>query len=522
MNKIMNKIEFTLNFDEDLDKYITAHYPQVMDYKILSKSLDARGAPRGKKPVFHYILEVKTEQNDFLNREEKFSVVGHVKFKPIIIGAGPAGLFCALRFSEYGIPCVIIERGDRASERMKKIARHWRYGEFNEETNVCFGEGGAGLFSDGKLITRIKSDYIQYVMNKFVQFGAPKLTAYESNPHLGSNKIRAIITLLTDYLKGKGCDFFFNERVDELLTDKDKIIGVKTNLNKRFYSESVILSTGHSAKNIYHECARLKVKMKPKDFAVGVRIEHPRKHIDSIQHGNFCSSDVLGAARYRLSHHNQITNHGTYSFCMCPGGYVLSSGSDRDGIVVNGMSNFSRNSPWSNSALVVSVNSQTDFENAGVLSGLAFQETIEKKAYEQSKTYAQGRQIPAITLKEFLENKCDGKKALPKNSCPSGVFKSNFEEIFPQFITSHLRESFASFDKQIKGFAYDQALLLAPETRTSSPLTIERDRLTFESISHKQFYPCGEGAGHAGGITSAAVDGVKVAMSILSKYYSVS
>lgn len=515
------RIEFTLNYDENVEQYVKQHFPEVLDYHILSQSLDARGSNRGKAPSYHYILEVKTKDIDFESREEVFSSLGALKNKPIIIGAGPAGLFCALRLAEYGIPSIILERGESANKRMLAISRYWKLGEMDEDNNVCYGEGGAGLFSDGKLITRVKSPYVQYVMNKFVEFGAPKETAYISNPHLGSNKIRTIITKITDYLKHKGCEIYYNECVDDFLVQNKKIISVKTKSGKTFAGDHFILATGHSAKNIYQLLTKYKVSLEAKDFAVGIRIEHPREYIDRLQYGQFCETGILGAARYRLSYHNEANQKGTYSFCMCPGGYVLSSGTEADGIVVNGMSNFARNSYWSNSALVVSVKKGVDFNpDSDQLGGLRFQTQIEKKAFNVSSAKAHGRELPAMTLKEFMDNRLS-KEALPKSSSPSGIFKTNLHEILPRFVSENLQKALSEFDKKLKGYAWDKALLLAPETRTSAPVTVHRDLQDYFSTSHQNLYPCGEGAGHAGGITSAAVDGIKVAMAIIKKEKSI-
>lgn len=515
MANMAKKIEFTLPFDVDLNQYVVSHYPEVQDFHILSQSLDARKASRGRVPTYHYILEIKTKNDDFENRREEFQNLGKFPNKPIIIGAGPAGLFCALRLSEYGIPSIIIERGDSANKRMLQIAKHWRYGEFNEETNVCYGEGGAGLFSDGKLITRIKSPLVQYVMNKFVDYGAPPETAYTSNPHLGSNKIRSIITKITDDLKSRGTEIYYNESVEDFIIKNKHVVGVKTRSGKEFHSDHVILATGHSAKNIYDALKKNSISYEAKDFAVGIRIEHPRSYIDQIQYGDFCQSGLLGAARYRLSYHDQETDRGTYSFCMCPGGYVLSSGTEKDGIVVNGMSNFARNSPWSNSALVVTVKKNEDFQiQSDKMGGVHYQTEIEKKAYSLSKRLASGKELPALTLKEFLEGRLDNKK-LPTTSSPSGLVKADLGEILPETVVNHLKHSLQEFDKNLKGYVYEKAVLMAPETRTSSPVTISRDKETLVSTSHIGLYPCGEGAGHAGGITSAAVDGIKVAESLV-------
>ena len=508
------KVQFTLDYNQDVEDYLDKNFPESVDYRILNQALDARGANRGKVPRYTYNVEILLSGEQFEAQIETFKDLGAFDHPPIIIGAGPAGLFCALRFADYGVPCIVIERGDRAHQRMLHIAKFWRYGIFDPENNVCYGEGGAGLFSDGKLITRIKSAYVQYVMNRFVDFGAPKETAYISNPHLGSNKIRGLINQMTDYLSSKGCDVRYNTRVDRLLVENKKIIGVELNNGQKLFSKYVILATGHSAGEVYKHLQDIGVEMKQKDFAVGVRIEHPRELIDSIQYGKFAGLE-LGAARYRLSYEDAKTKKGTYSFCMCPGGYVLSSGTEKNGIVVNGMSNYARNSRWSNAALVVSVKAGQDFPSENVLSGLQFQHGIEQLAYEASVQNASGRELPAQTLKEFMENKMNPNLSDIKTSTPSGIVKTSLRDILPSFVTKHLENALLKFDESLKGFVSDKALLIAPETRTSAPITILRDKETLESTSHHGLYPCGEGAGHAGGITSAAVDGVKVAMSIL-------
>jgi uncharacterized FAD-dependent dehydrogenase len=510
------KYQFELPFDVELEKYVRKSFPEIRTYRMISKSLDARGAPRGRKPSFHYILDALVTDTDAYPFPEEFPRLAAPARPPVIVGAGPGGLFCAVRLAEYGIPSIVIERGDEASRRMLHIAKFWRYGELDPETNVCYGEGGAGLFSDGKLITRIKSNLVQYVMEKFVAFGAPPETAYESNPHLGSNKIRAIITQIANWLRSRGVEIRYNTRVTELVAEGARIVGVKLSTGETIATDHVVLATGHSAQDLYHHLEGAGVAMRPKDFAVGVRVEHPRRYIDGIQHGKFCEASQLGAARYRLSWHDKWSDRGVYSFCMCPGGYVLSSGTERDGIAVNGMSNYARNSPWSNAALVVSVKAERDLGDDRLLAGLEFQHGIERKAYELSKKLATGRELPAMTIKEFLEGKLsDG--PLPKTSSPSGVFKADIRQIFPDFVVEHLKKGLREFDKDIPGFVYEEGLLIAPETRTSAPLTILRDKETLVSVSHEGLYPCGEGAGYAGGITSAAVDGVKCALSILQR-----
>lgn len=519
------KVNFSIPYDNDLESFLEKNHSPFADYRILSESLDARGANRGVSPKIQYTIELVQNGEEFDQNIEKFENLGPFKNPPIIIGAGPAGLFCALRLAEYGIPSLIFERGEKASERMKKISKYWRKGDLDTENNVCYGEGGAGLFSDGKLITRIKSKFIDYVMNKFVELGAPKEVAYLSNPHLGSNKIRLLIGKLTDQLKEKNCTIHYQSRVEELLFDEknlQKVVGVKVfHLDQQrtvnYFSDHVVLATGHSAKEIYHHLNDHKVGMSFKDFAIGVRMEHPRRLIDKLQLGEYAKEPKLNSMRYVLKYHDQKTDRGTYSFCMCPGGHVLSTTTHHGSLVVNGMSNYARNSPWSNAALVVTVKAGIDFEAKNdPLSGLKFIESIEKKAFDLSHEMKSGKEIPAITIDEFMNNKITD-LPLPATSCPSGIFKADFNKIFPPFIINHLKGALLEFEKKLKGLLCKEALLLAPETRTSAPLTILRDKITLMSTTHENLYPAGEGAGHAGGITSSAVDGVKIAESIIQQ-----
>lgn len=511
------RINITLDFDQDINDYLKQEYPDVKDWRILSKSLDARGANRGRKPQMALGLDVIKEGEHFTSFDEQIPNLGPFKNKPIIIGSGPAGLFCALRLADHGVPSIVLERGGPSTERMASIARFWRFGQFDTDNNVCFGEGGAGLYSDGKLITRVKSPHIPYVMKRLVDFGAPHETAYLSNPHLGSNGIRKMISAISSFLKSKGTELRYHARVEKFILENGKVAGVELSNGEKIHSDRVVMAVGHSAKELYFELKRAGVAMKAKDFAVGVRIEHPRAAIDHMQYGHFAGDPLLGAARYRLSFEDPKSKLGTYSFCMCPGGYVLSSGTDANGIVVNGMSNIGCNSPWTNSALVVSVKSGEHFsDKTDVLAGHHFQKNIEKKAYQVSSEQANARALPAMRLKDFLEGK-KSNRALPHSSSPSGVFNANLEEILPGFVCQHLRKGLLDFDRKLKGFIHNDAILMAPETRTSAPVTVLRDEIKLESISHKGLYPCGEGAGYAGGISSAAADGVRVAMSLLKE-----
>lgn len=506
-------LQFKLPFDQDLKKHLVKSEPQMKDFRLLTKSLDARKAPNGRKPIYEYRVEVIYNGEYFEDKSESFEKI-ELDSKPIIIGAGPAGLFAAVRFMEYGVPALLFERGAATKERMVKISRYWKRGTLDEDTNVCYGEGGAGLYSDGKLITRIKSPLVKYVMKKMVHYGAKPEIEFVNNPHLGSNKIRTLITKITKDLIKSGTEIFYNERVLELIFKGDKAIGVRTNKGE-YFSDHIIIATGHSAHEIYQHLDQNQVALSSKDFALGVRIEHKRSDIDEIQYGKF--KEELGAARYRLSYHNAETQRGTYSFCMCPGGYVLSSGTNKKGIVVNGMSNNRFGSPWSNAALVVSIRKSLDFDENDVFAGLKMQKEIEEKAYQFSLKHASGKELPAMSIKDFLKGSLSN-ESLPITSSPSKLFKQNLYELLPAFVTDHLRAALKEFERKMPGFITKGGVLIAPETRTSAPITILRDSESLMSISHQGLYPCGEGAGYAGGITSAAVDGIKVVESIIHNH----
>jgi uncharacterized FAD-dependent dehydrogenase len=517
--EMAKEVRFKLPYDHDVDQFIQEKYlndSQGNTYQIMSRSLDARGANRGKKPCFHYQVVLDHDESYEI---EKFPQFPAFDSPPIIVGAGPAGLFAALRFQEFGIPTIILERGDNTHERMKKIGRYWRYGEFDADNNVCYGEGGAGLFSDGKLITRVKSPYVKYVMKKLVELGAPKEILYDSNPHVGSNKIRQLIKNISKYLIDNGHQIILKQRVTELLYSEDNknVIGVKTLEGKEYRSEQVLLAVGHSARSMYQHLNKNQVQLKAKDFSIGVRIEHPREQIDRFQFGDYAADPRLGAARYRLSWHDRDNDRGCYSFCMCPGGYVLSSGTREDHLVVNGMSNYGCNSRWSNSAIVVSIKNGIDFnrDETNIMEGIDFQAKVENDAFNLSKEKASGKEVPYQRMIDYLDGKSSPDQVTPKNSVPSGIFHYPLFDLLPEQVNTQLQKAFIEFDKNMPGYLSKDALLFAPETRTSSPVTIVRDPKSLQSASHNGLYPLGEGAGYAGGITSAAVDGIKAVMAIL-------
>jgi len=510
MSKLLTDIK--LGLDEVLEEKLKLLSPGYTSFRLLRKSVDARG----KRPHFIVSLEVYG-QGEVPKKEiyEVEKVKSPFKSEPIIIvGAGPAGLFAALRLCERGIPSILLERGSEASPRMKKIAEYWRYGKLDPNNNVCFGEGGAGLYSDGKLITRIKSPYIPYVLNRLVQFGAPEEIEYVSNPHVGSDKIRKVIPPMRNWLKANGCEVHFNSKVKALDYKGTTVTGVILEDGKKILGSSVVLATGHSASDIMYHLHENDVEMEGKSFAVGLRIEHPQKTIDCIQYGDFAGHKALGSANYKLTDHDHKTGIGVYSFCMCPGGYVIASSTEEDGIVSNGMSNYARNSPFANAAVVVSIDHDKRF-GRNIFAGMEFRREMEIKAKLAVIKAGGAKEFPAQSVNDFLEGKLG--KLLPGSS-PSGQIAVRLDQLLPQDLVGSLKRSFQSFSRKMPGFISNETQLYGVETRTSCPIRVVRDEETLQSKSHKNLYPTGEGAGYAGGITSAAVDGVRVAEAIVRNY----
>lgn len=506
--KLLKDVKVLL--DENLEEVIRKQIPDFSTYRVIKKSVDAR-----KRHAIHevYTIEVYGPAEKPLDDVFPVKKINFSGKKPIIVGGGPAGLFCALRLIERGIPCTLLERGSPTEKRIFKINRFWRYGEFDPEDNVCFGEGGAGFFSDGKLITRIKSDFIPYVMHRLVQFGAPEEIQYLSNPHVGSDKIRRIMPKMRKHLEANGCEIIFNTKVSELIHEKDKVVGVKTSDGKEYHSDHVVLATGHSASDILDHLNDIGVKLEGKSFAMGLRVEHPQKFINEVQYRKFAEHPKLKSANYKLTY-NTDDGIGVYSFCMCPGGYVLSSGTEADGLVCNGMSNYNRNGQFANSAIVITIDHKKIFGD-DLFGGMKLRRELEKKCFNEIKKQGGTKELPVQTTMDFMKKKTG--KALPTSS-PSGVMPVNFHDILPKYMIDPLIKGLKDFNDKLPGFISEESQLHGIESRTSCPLRVPRDPETLVSISHKGLYPAGEGAGYAGGITSAAVDGIKIAESIASNY----
>lgn len=495
--------------DQTLEEVLAWKFPNHGEFRILRKSVDAR-----RRHDVRWVYSVEIAESGQKLPQPEFIIpklAQKTQEKPIIIGAGPAGLFAALRLVERGLSCILIEQGSEAGARIKGINQYWRYGKLDPKNNVCFGEGGAGLYSDGKLITRIKSPEIPYVMNRLVQFGAPDEIQYLSNPHVGSDRIRRVIPFLRNFLIQNGCEIYFDEEVTEFLFEKHKMQGVVTHSGKKFLANHVVLATGHSANRVFDRLLESKVSMEGKSFAIGLRIEHPQQLINQIQYRSHAQNEQLGAANYRLTHHDNQTGVGVYTFCMCPGGYVLSSGTDADGIVSNGMSNYKRNSPFANAAVVVSLDHEKYF-GSDLMGGMKFRESLEQKAWQEIQNAGGSKELPAQSLADFMNGRLGPVRA---GSSPSGSLPVRLDKLLPDDFRTKLIEGLTHFNDSMKGFISQDAILYGMETRTSCPVRITRDPQSLQSISHEGLYPCGEGAGYAGGITSAACDGLKVAEAIV-------
>lgn len=493
----------------------------------IKKSIDARHGQLKLHLRYKVYIGEKAEAENEWKPQWKSADEADFSHTVVIVGSGPAGLFGALKLLESGIKPVIIERGAESPQRRKDIALISTKGSVNADSNYCFGEGGAGTFSDGKLYTRSnKRGDISSILRIFNYFGADQKILTDAHPHIGTDRLPQVINAMRNKIIELGGEFHFNERVtnllfEESLTGEKKISGVEsqnlvTGEKSSFIGAAVLLATGHSASDIYEMLARLAPEvLEIKTFAVGVRVEHPRELIDAIQYHGQRESSGLGAAEYRVK--TQVDERGVYSFCMCPGGFVVPSSSAPEEIVVNGMSAAARNSKWSNSAIVVEIRPEDIPEpyvqeaiKAGCpdLAGLYFRHNLERLAYLNG----QGQAAPAQRLTDFLA----GIKSvdLPASSYTPGLVSSELGSWLPPLISDKLKKGFVQIDRSMHGFIAEQALMIAIETRTSTPVRILRNKETFECSDIKGLYPVGEGSGYSGGIVSSAMDGENACVKI--------
>ena len=495
------------------------NYKDVKEYSIFKKSIDARK----KDNIFYnytidieYVGSKKIKNIKEVSRENfdlKIDIKRKSKKKIVIVGAGPAGLFCALTLVQNGIKPIIIEQGKRVEDRKKDVEEFLKTGKLNKNSNIQFGEGGAGTFSDGKLTTGVNNPLCRKILYEFVKFGAPKQIMYVNKPHIGTDNLINVIANIRNYIIENGGEFLFEEQVVdfEIINKKiDTIISKNINTEKirEIKTDTVIFAIGHSARKLFEKMYEKGLNLEKKNFSVGVRIEHKQDMINKSQYGTQTKLK-LPPAEYKLVYHGK--ERSCYTFCMCPGGAVMASSSDENEIVTNGMSRFARDGENANSAVLVTVTPE-DFKGNSPLEGIYFQKKLEEAAFilGGNNFYA-----PIQTVGDFFENKKTTKIGNVKPTYKPGVTLSNLQEILPDYIVQTLKEGLLDFDKKIKGFADKDAIITGVETRSSSPVRVVRNDNCESNING--IYPCGEGAGYAGGIMTAAMDGIKCAIEVLKK-----
>jgi len=486
---------------------------QVLSCRVVRKGVDARKKPRIK---FVYTVEFTVaDPESFWARHaghgdlERVAAVPPVVFsrmadgeRIVVVGSGPAGLFASLRLVEYGLRPVLLERGREMDTRVRDVGRFWQKGELDEESNIQFGEGGAGTFSDGKLTTRVRDPQTGYVLARLVEFGAPEEIAWLARPHIGTDRLRGVVVNIRRFLVSRGVEVRFGARLTDLRLREGGIHAVVVNGSEELPCDRLLLCPGHSARDTYAMLDARRVPLESKPFAVGLRVEHPQELINRIQYG-LASHPKLSPADYALTYNDTASGRSAYSFCMCPGGVVVASSSESGGVVTNGMSSHGRNTPWANSALVATVRRE-DFRGSSPLAGIGFQRELEQRAFTLG---GADYHAPAQNLLAFLGK---GKGGRVDSTYRPGVREVELERLLPDYVSRTLRDGIAAFERKMRGFITAEATLVGVESRTSAPVRILRGE-DFQSVGVSGLYPCGEGAGYAGGIMSAALDGIRVA-----------
>lgn len=471
----------------------------ICGVRILKRSIDAR-----QRQIF-----VNLKVRMYINEQPTDDVYQHTEYpnvegKPqvMVVGAGPGGLFAALRLIELGLRPIVLERGKNVHDRKKDLANITKTQQVDAESNYCFGEGGAGAYSDGKLYTRSKKrGNTDKILNVFCQHGASTAILADAHPHIGTDKLPKVIEAMRNTIINCGGEVHFQTKMTQLILQGDEVVGC---IADKEYRGPVILATGHSARDVYRYLAEAKIEIEAKGIAVGVRLEHPSQLIDQIQyHNKQGRGRWLPAAEYSMV--TQVDGRGVYSFCMCPGGFVIPAATDKEQIVVNGMSPANRGTQWSNSGMVVEVREE-DVEGNDVLKVMRFQEQLEKMCWQQGNMK---QTAPAQRMVDFVNGKLS--YDLPKSSYAPGLISSPLHFWLPKMISHRLQQGFKAFGKSAHGFLTNDAVMIAVETRTSSPVRIVRDKETLQHVRVQGLFPCGEGAGYAGGIVSAGVDGERCA-----------
>lgn len=486
--------------------------------KILSKSLDA-----GNKDQFYYVISLVVRVPDSFANSENLPLYAtkiaperkskKITERPVIIGFGPAGIFAALEFVEYGIKPLVFERGKKIEERSLDVQQFIKERTLDPESNIQFGEGGAGSYSDGKLFARIKnSHYADKVLETFIKFGAPEEIRHVSKPHLGTDLLCKIVRNMRNYILERGGEIYYGSKMTDILISNGRALGVVINGNAEYRSSMIYLALGNSARDTFGMILDKGIALEQKPVSVGVRIEHPAKIINLIRYGDkYKDCPALGNAAYSFTYTDRKIRRGVYTFCMCPGGEVINASSEHGLLVLNGMSYSQRASQFSNSALVVTCHTE-DYGSSHPLAGIEFQKDIEQKAFNAG---GENWKVPAQNLVDFLCSRISG--TLNNHSYKMGAAAVNLHDILPQFAGKALLAALNTWKKDYPLFVSDQALLLGAETRTSSPVKITRGE-NYESVAIKNLFPIGEGSGYAGGITSSAIDAIKAVEFSLSAF----
>lgn len=514
------EIKLSLDQDEsrllnEIEKKFHIGEGDIKSYKIFKKSTDAR-----KKNDIHFVYTVDIEVDKEEALLKKYGKKGIIKTpilkydykaiapkefsRPIIVGFGPAGLFAGLILAQMGFKPIILERGKSIDERARDVESFWESGELNPESNVQFGEGGAGTFSDGKLTTLIKDPRCRKVLEEFVAAGAPEEVLYLNKPHIGTDILRGVVKQIRNTIISLGGEVRFKSKVTDLLIEENRVVGLEVNNDELIKGDKVLLALGHSARDTFEILYNRKLEISQKGFSIGVRIEHPQDLINEKQYGKFAHHKKLGAADYKLSAHFD-NGRSAYTFCMCPGGMVVAAASEEGKLVTNGMSYHARDKENSNSALLVGVN-PSDYGSDHPLAGVEFQRKWEGLAF---KAGGGSYKAPAQRVGDFLRDRASENIGEVNPTYEPGVTMTDLRSCLPDYVTETLKLALVDFDRKIKGFASEDAIMTGVESRSSSPIRIQRDESLQSNI--RGIYPVGEGAGYAGGIISAAVDGIKVA-----------
>lgn len=494
----------------------------LIDFTIFKKSIDARK----KEITFVYTVDVtlRNEQK-ILNKHRGKGIsptpdlayqgvpLGTEKlaYRPVVVGMGPAGLFAGLWLARYGYRPLLLERGEEVDARTAKVKLFWSKGLLDPESNVQFGEGGAGTFSDGKLTTLINDPRCRIILEEFIKAGAPKEILYQSKPHVGTDRLVSVVKQIRQQVIALGGEVRFQAKVTDFIIKDRKLVGLVINGEEVLHCQAVLLGIGHSARDTFRVLLERGVTMQQKPFSIGVRIEHPQELIDRAQYGEVAGHPALGAADYKLAYHAQ-NGRSAYTFCMCPGGYVVAAASEAGGVVTNGMSEYKRDGTNANSALLVGV-TPADFPGPHPLAGVEFQRKWERLAFRLG---GENYQAPAQLTGDFLADRPSHRLGSVRPTYQPGVVLTQLKDCLPDYAVTTLKEAILAFDQKIKGFALADSILTGVETRSSSPVRITRDEQHLANILG--LYPMGEGAGYAGGIVSSAVDGVKTAEKVMAKY----